>query len=157
MRHILFCSFLIFSLFTAREALSATESSPLLWLPFDEGAGNIAADCSPSALEADLSNVQWARGNFGTAARFGGTNAFIDIPPVPGLNGATQFTLSVWAAWEGPATRYPNLLTTHTWSPGGLMLFVSDNTCSFRMGRPGQRAGAPGNSCLLYTSDAADE
>ena len=147
MRHALFSSVFFFcSLLVTCEALSITESSSLLWLPLDEGSGNIATDRSSSALEADLSNVQWATGSFGTAARFGGTNAFIDIPPVPGLNGATQFTLSVWAAWEGPATRYPNLLTTHTWSPGGLMLFVSDNTCSFRMGRPGQRAGAPGNA-----------
>jgi len=109
----------------------------LLWLPFDEGGGDVAADRSPNGLEADLSNVQWANGTFGTAAHFGGTNAFVDIPAVPGFNGATQFTLSVWATWDGSAARYPNLLTTHTWSPGGLMLFVSDNACSFRMGKPG--------------------
>ena len=127
-------------------AETAPDASLLLWLPLDEGAGRVAADRSPSALEADLSNVQWATGAFGTAARFGGTNAFIDLPAVPGLSGATQFTLSVWAAWDDPAPRrYPNLLTSQNWSPGGLMLFVTDNTCSFRIGRPGERAGAPGN------------
>jgi hypothetical protein len=131
----------------ADSALFAAEpdAAPLLWLPLDEGAGACAADRSPSALEGDLSNVQWATGAFGTAARFGGTNAFIDLPATPGLNGATQFTLSVWALWDGPAGRYPNLLTSRTWSPGGLMLFVSDNACSFRLGRPDERAGAPGN------------
>ena len=127
------------------QAAPPVDPSLLLWLPLDEGAGTTAIDRSPSALEADLSNVQWVTGTFGTAVRFGGTNAFIEIPPVPGLNGTTQFTLSVWAAWEGPAAHYPNLLTTHTWSPGGLMLFVADNACSFRMGRPGERSGAPGN------------
>ena len=145
MHRIAFAFFLFFGLLASLRAAPPADPSLLLWLPLSEGAGNIAADRSPSALEADFSNVQWATGPFGTAARFGGTNAFIDIPPVPGLNGATQCTLSVWAAWEGPAARYPNLLTTRTWSPGGLMLFVSDNTCSFRMGRPGQRAGTPGN------------
>lgn len=119
------------------------DSSLLLRLPLDEGTGTLAIDRSASQLEAELTNVQWAKGSFGTAARFGGTNAFIDLPPVPSLNGATQFTLSVWATWEGSG-RYPNLLTTHTWSPGGLMLFIRDNSCSFRMGRPGQRAGASG-------------
>lgn len=123
----------------------APESSPLLRLPLDEGSGILAIDRSPNRLEAELVNVQWAKGAFGTAAHFGGTNGFIDLPPVPSLNGATQCTLSVWATWEGTG-RYPNLLTTHTWSPGGLMFFVSDNTCSFRMGRPGHRAGAPGNA-----------
>lgn len=137
MRQSIMLALLFLSLSAALRAAPPADPSLLLWLPLDEGAGSMAADRSPNALEADLANVQWAAGAFGTAARFGGTNAFIDLPPVPGLNGATQFTLSVWAAWEGQAGRYPNLLTTRTWSPGGLMLFVSDNTCSIRMGRPG--------------------
>ena len=124
---------------------AAADPALLLRLPLDEGTGTLAADSSPNRLEGELANVQWAHGSFGTAAYFGGTNAFIDLPPVPGLNGATQCTLSVWATWEGTG-RYPNLLTTHTWSPGGLMLFVRDNACSFRMGRPGQRAGVPGEA-----------
>ncbi|MEI7948094.1 MAG: LamG domain-containing protein, partial [bacterium] len=129
-------------------SLGAVPADPslVLNLPFEEGSGPLAVDCSPNGLEADLSNVQWATGAFGTALHFGGTNAFIDLPAVPGLNGATQFTLSVWATWEDLSPRrYPNLLTSQTWSPGGLMLFVSDNTCSFRLGRPGERAGVPGN------------
>jgi hypothetical protein len=130
----------------ARLFAAAPDPALLLGLPLDEGTGVGATDRSTSALEADLSNVQWATGAFGAAARFGGTNAFIDLPPVPGLSGATQLTLSVWALWDGPAGRYPNLLTTRTWSPGGLMLFVSDNACSFRLGRPGQRAEAPGST-----------
>jgi hypothetical protein len=146
MRRTMLAALFFFSLLFLLRAAPPDDPSLLLWLPLDEGTGTLAADRSPNALEADLSNVQWATGTFGTAARFGGTNAYIDLPPVPGLDGATQFTLSVWAAWEGPAARYPNLLTTRTWSPGGLMLFVSDSACSFRMGRPGQRAGAPGNA-----------
>lgn len=146
MRRTALPSLLFFCLLATLRAAAPTDPSLLLWLPLDEGAGSLAVARTPSALEADLSNVQWASGAFGIAARFGGSNAFLDLPPVPGLDGATQFTLSVWAAWDGPAARYPNLLTTHTWSPGGLMLFVSDNACSFRMGRPGQRAGEPGNT-----------
>lgn len=129
-------------------SLRAAPADPslVLNLPFDEGSGPLAVDRSPNALEADLSNVQWAKGAFGTAAHFGGTNAFIDLPAVPGLNGAKQFTLSVWATWEDPSLRrYPNLLTSQTWSPGGLMLFVTDSSCSFRLGRPGERAGVPGS------------
>jgi hypothetical protein len=145
MRHIAWPLLLTTLAFFPSAPASAADPWPLLWLPLDEGSGAFTADRSPNTLEADLSNVQWATGAFGTAARFGGTNAFIDVPAVPGLNGATQFTLSVWALWDGPAGRYPNLLTTHTWSPGGLMLFVADNACSFRLGRPGERAGAPGN------------
>jgi hypothetical protein len=141
-------SFSLFVIAGVGISLGAAPADPslVLNLPFDEGSGPLAVDCSPNGLEADLSNVQWAKGAFGTAVRFGGTNAFIDLPSVPGLNGATQFTFSVWATWEDPSPRrYPNLLTSQNWSPGGLMLFVSDNACSFRLGRPGERAGVPGS------------
>ncbi|MBM3861579.1 MAG: hypothetical protein FJ395_18295 [Verrucomicrobia bacterium] len=123
-------------LLTLLSSLCAAPTPDLLWLPLDEGSGTFAADRSPNRLEADLTNVQWAKGAFGTAARFSGSNSFIELPPVPSLNGATQCTISVWATWEGTG-RYPNLLTTHTWSPGGLMFFVNNNSCSFRLGRPG--------------------
>ncbi|HPA17570.1 MAG TPA: hypothetical protein PLU30_07465 [Verrucomicrobiae bacterium] len=132
-------------LFTILRASPPPDSSLLLNLPFDEGSGALAADVSTNALEAELTNVQWAKGAFGTAPHFGGTNAFIDLPAIPALNGATQFTLALWATWEGTG-RYPNLLTTRTWSPGGLMLFVRDDSCSFRLGRPGHRAGEPGSA-----------
>jgi hypothetical protein len=124
---------------------AAPDPSLLLWLPLDEGSGALALDRSANQIEAELTNVEWAKGPFGFAAHFGGTNSFIELPPVPSLNGATQCTLSVWATWEGTG-RYPNLLSTHTWSPGGMLLFVSDNTCSFRLGRPGHRAGAAGEA-----------
>jgi len=130
-------------------AMIAADAPPdpslVLWLPLDEGNGALTADATPNALEGELTDVRWAKGPFGTAAYFGGTNASIDLPEVPGLNGATNCTISIWATWETTG-RYPNLLTTHNWSPGGLMFFVRDNTCAFRMGRPGHRAGDPGKS-----------
>lgn len=141
-----FVMMLVCGLFAAwGHAAEPVDPSLLLWLPFDEGRGTFAIDRSDNLLEADLSQLRWATGTFGTAVHFGGTNAFAELPPVPGLNGATQFTLSVWATWEDPAPRrYPNLLTSHNWSPGGMMLFVSDTACSFRLGRPGARAGSAG-------------
>lgn len=136
-----FCAGALLTLSMSLCAAKAPDAGLLLWMPFDEGAGVSATDCSANRLEADLSNVQWASGTFGTAVRFGGTNAFIDIPSVPGLNGSTQFTLSVWATWEDPdQRRYPNLLTSQTWCPGGLMLFVANKSCIFRLRRPGPRA-----------------
>lgn len=146
MKRILVSALMCFCLVTTLRAATRVDPSLLLWLPLDEGDGSFAADRSPNGLEAELSGIRWATGTFGTAAFFGGTNTFIDLPPVPGLNGATQFTFSAWVTWEESSRRrYPNLLTSQTWSPGGLMLFVSDDTCSFRLGRPGQHAGRPGN------------
>jgi hypothetical protein len=45
-------------------------------------------------------------------------------------------TVEAWVYWEG-AARYPNIITGGTWSPGGFLMFVIDNQCTFRMGRPG--------------------
>lgn len=135
----------LFGMLATLHAAPLVDPTLMLWLPLDEGAGTLTADQSPNHLEAELPNVQWAKGVFGTAARFGGTNAAINLPPISTLNGATQFTLSVWATWEGTG-RYPNLFTSHNWSPGGLMLFVNDDTCAFRMGRPDHRAGVPGHA-----------
>ncbi len=134
--------------FTLSDTTDKAHAAPslLLWLPLDEGRGNFTADLSSNMLEADLSNVRWATGPSGTAAHFNGTNSYIEIQAIPGLNGATQFTLSVWSQWDdAEPRRYPNLLTSLNWSPGGMMLFVSDGTCSFRLGRPGHRAGTPGH------------
>jgi len=132
-------------LLTCLCSLGAAPTPDLLCLPLDEGTGSFAADRSPNRLDAELTNVQWAKGAFGTAAWFSGSNSFIELPPIPGLNGATQCTISVWATWEGTG-RYPNIFTSHNWSPGGLMFFVHDHSCSFRLGRPGHRAGAPGSA-----------
>ncbi|MDD4019087.1 MAG: hypothetical protein PHV28_14225, partial [Kiritimatiellae bacterium] len=147
MKRTLFSVVACLCLVSGLRAEAPSDPSLLLWMPFDEGAGLLAMDQSSHGLEADLFNVQWAVGSFGTAVRFGGTNATIHLPPVPGLNGAKRFTFSVWATWDDTAPRqYPNLLTSRTWSPGGLMFHVSGRTCSFRIGRPGQRASVPGNT-----------
>ena len=61
---------------------AAVDPTLLLWLPFDEGSGALASDRSAQGLEADLANVQWAVGAFGTAARFGGTNASVIMKAV---------------------------------------------------------------------------
>jgi hypothetical protein len=128
----------------APDKISA-DPSLLLWLPMDKGYGNFAVDLSKNMQDADLSNVRWATGAFGKAVHFNGTNSFMHVQ-VPGLNGATQFTVAVWSQWDdNEPRRYPNLFTSPNWSPGGMMMFMSGGVCSFRLGRPGHRAGAPGH------------
>ncbi|MBT3378169.1 MAG: hypothetical protein HN742_27100 [Lentisphaerae bacterium] len=112
------------------------------WWPFDEGQGIFAADASPSMLEGTISNGNWVKGDFGTALKLGGQNSFVSFPALAGLDGSAEMSISTWVYWEGTG-RYPNILQAG-WNPGGFMIFVVDNTCSFRMGRPGHRAGVAG-------------
>lgn len=109
---------------------------------FDDGSGLIAQDASPNALDAEVVNALWARGPFGTALHFGGTNSYVAVPSVPGIDGSDTLTLSAWVYWEGTG-QYPNIITGGRWSPGGFLFFVRDDSCSFRMGRPDRGAGDP--------------
>jgi len=121
--------------------ISAEAAEPeILWLPFDEQS-EIVSDRNPErGIQAELLNVEWSRGEFGAALSFGGTNSFVEMDALPALRNADSLSLSIWVMWQGDTLRsYPNLLTSRTWSPGGMMLFVNQDTCSFRLGKPDAR------------------
>ncbi len=102
---------------------------------FDEGQGDVAVDSSGHSNDGELFGVQWAQGKFGTALRFDGQGAHVAIPEIDGLDGSNEMTVEAWVYWEGTG-RYPNILSGGKWCPGGFLMFVSDDHCSFRLGRP---------------------
>ncbi len=110
---------------------------------FDDASGSLAEDASGEANDADLWGAQWVKGAFGTALRFTGSDSYVSVPEIEGLDGSEELTVEAWVMWEAGG-RYPNILTGGRWSPGGFLLFVRDETCSFRMGRPGHAASDPG-------------
>ncbi|MFV1967491.1 MAG: LamG-like jellyroll fold domain-containing protein, partial [Pirellulaceae bacterium] len=117
----------------------ADETGLLGHWKFDAGQGDVAVDRSGHELDGDIWDADWVRGKFGTALRFDGQGAFVAMPEIPNLDGASAMTVEAWVYWEGTG-KYPNIVTGGTWSPGGFMLFVNDQQCSFRMGRPGVSA-----------------
>ena len=118
------------------------QDGPIAHWPFDDGSGPVAVDASPGALDADVIGARWAKGAFGTALWFDGQTSHVLAGQVPGLDGSEAMTISAWVYWEGGG-RYPNIITGGQWSPGGFLVFVTDQNCQFRMGRPGHRAGDP--------------
>ncbi|MFW6106750.1 MAG: LamG domain-containing protein, partial [bacterium] len=110
---------------------------------FDEGEGVYSANSADPASEAELHNVSWVKGPFGNALRFSGSNSYVTLPSIAKLDGADRMTVTAWIYWEGTG-QYPNILTGGTWSPGGFLIFVNEQSCSFRMGRPGHRSGVAG-------------
>ncbi|TVS15189.1 MAG: hypothetical protein EA424_16970 [Planctomycetaceae bacterium] len=115
------------------------------WWRFDEGAGTWSANEVDPAGEAQLHNVSWVTGDFGNALRLTGSDSYVTLPSLPELDGARAISLAVWVYWEGTG-QYPNILTGGTWSPGGFLIFVNNQTCAFRMGRPGHRHGVAGQA-----------
>jgi hypothetical protein len=118
---------------------------PVGWWLFDEGAGLYSANAVDPGGEAELHNVSWVEGAFGNALRFTGTNSYVTLPSIPELDGSDAMSIATWVYWEGTG-RYPNILTGGSWSPGGFLLFVNQQTCTFRMGRPGHRHGVAGET-----------
>lgn len=131
----------VLTLAEAAAGADGADSGPIGWWRFDEGAGAWAANAVDPAAEAELHNVSWVRGAFGTALRFSGRESYATLPAPTQLDGADEMSLAVWVYWEGTG-QYPNILSGGTWSPGGFLIFVRDQSCSFRMGRPGHRHGA---------------
>jgi len=109
---------------------------------FDRGQGDVADDSSGHGHTAEIVGAEWAKGPFGTALHLTGTDSYATVPQLAGLDGSNELSVEVWVLWEAGG-RYPNILTGGQWSPGGFMIFVADETCSFRMGRPGPRPGQP--------------
>lgn len=124
-------------------APAAAQDDPLAWWPFDDAEGLLAQDVSGNVLDADVLGARWARGPFGSALWFDGEQSTVSVPQIPGLDGSDALSLSAWVYWEGTG-QYPNIITGGRWSPGGFMFFVSNDTCHFRMGRPGHAANTPG-------------
>jgi hypothetical protein len=111
---------------------------------FAEVIGGISPDRSPAARDAELQGATPVQGPFGKALAFNGKGASVVLPEIPELNGSDELTVSCWVLWQGTG-QYPNILTGGAWSPGGFMIFVRNDSCTFRMGRPGHKAGRAGD------------
>ncbi len=134
----------------APAAAQMTDPSLLGDWKFDEGAGDVAGDSSGHGNDGEILGATWVKGTFGTALHFGGRDAYITIPAVAGLDGSSELTLEAWVFWEGTG-KYPNIVTGGTWCPGGFLLFVADNDCSFRLGKPGTKWSETSASVVRFT------
>jgi hypothetical protein len=120
----------------AKEAGVVAQKGLVGYWRLDEGSGVVAKDRSGHGRDGEIHNAEWVSGGFGTALHFNGENTCVVIPEISGLNGSEELTVEAWVLWEGTG-RYPNIFTGGAWNPGGFMIFVGDNQCSFRMGKPG--------------------
>ena len=111
---------------------------------FTEVVAGLATDLSPVGNDAEMQGARQVDGPFGQALAFGGDGACVVIPALPELDGSEEMTLSCWVLWEDTG-QYPNIVTGGAWSPGGFLVFVSNDSCTFRMGRPGHKAGRAGD------------
>jgi len=72
----------------------------ILYLPFDEGSGDVAKDISEHGNDGDIIGAKWVQGKDGGALEFNGTDAYVEVPYNDMFNLNESFTL---AAWVKPA------------------------------------------------------
>ncbi|MEM4461217.1 MAG: hypothetical protein QXY70_03730, partial [Nanopusillaceae archaeon] len=69
----------------------------VLYLPFDEGSGNIVYDYSGNNNHGVLyNNLVWTDGMFGRALSFDGIDDYVDCGNIPSLTLTGPFSLSAW-------------------------------------------------------------
>ena len=121
---------------TPNKDTNASQKGLLGHWRFDDGRGETAKDSSGRGNHGVIHNGQWAKGKFGVALRFDGEGTYVSLPKLAGLDRSDELTVEAWVFWEGMG-RYPNIITGGGWNPGGFLIFVDNDRCSFRLGRPG--------------------
>ena len=76
----------------------AQEEGLILYLPFDEGSGDTAADLSDTGLDGTVhGKARWVEGIKGEAIDFDGETAYVDLPASDVLHEAgEQVSFSLW-------------------------------------------------------------
>ena len=81
----------------------------IMYLPFDEGQGEVAGDLSGNGHDGKLEGPKWVEGKFGKALAFDGVDNFVEIPFADDFIITDAITLGAWVtanvpfdpAWKG--------------------------------------------------------
>ena len=83
-------------MFVAPVVFSALlDDDVVLYLPFDEGKGQVAKDQSKFGNDGEIRNAKWVEGKYGSALEFNGKDAEIRVPDNESFD-LTEITLEVW-------------------------------------------------------------
>jgi hypothetical protein len=71
------------------------DDNVVLYLPFDEGKGQVAKDLSNFGNDGEIRNAKWVEGKYGSALEFNGKDAEVRVPDNKSFE-LTAITLEVW-------------------------------------------------------------
>jgi hypothetical protein len=75
---------------------------------FDEGSGATAVDVSGNGNPGTLVNTTWQAGKMGSALKFDGASAYVDIPGAAWSTISQQATISAWLHIDSSVTQTPH-------------------------------------------------
>jgi hypothetical protein len=111
LRRLLLISILL-SIFVCSQAMAAKVDGLVMYLSFDEGAGDTAKDYSGNGNSGKITKAKWANGKFGKALEFDGS-ASVEVASSDSLEAMkTEITVLAWinptltgSAWQGVVTK----------------------------------------------------
>ncbi|MHC4172310.1 MAG: LamG-like jellyroll fold domain-containing protein [Planctomycetota bacterium] len=107
---------------------SAAKAELVAWWKFGEGSGDIAYDSSGNGHHGTLLGTpQWVSGpeGFGGALAFGpAALSRIDCGIFDPTNGTGQFTVALWALWDGTGSYQHFFTKTDSWGPDTMMFQI---------------------------------
>ena len=107
---------------------SVAQAELVAWWKFEEGSGDIANDSSGNGHHGTLLGTpEWVSGpeGFGGALAFGpGAVSRIECGTFDPTNGTGQFTIALWALWDGTGTFQHFFTKTNSWGPDTMMFQV---------------------------------
>lgn len=75
----------------------------VLYMPFDEGQGDVVQDLSPNQFTGDIVNlIEWGEGKYGTGLVFDGTESYVEIPYDEAFDIKTGITMAAWVTGNIP-------------------------------------------------------
>ena len=107
---------------------SVAKAELVAWWKFGEGSGDIAYDSSGNGHDGTLLGTpEWVLGpeGFGGALAFSPTGLLrIDCGTFDPTNGTGQFTVALWAFWDGTGTYQHFFTKTDSWGPDTMMFQI---------------------------------
>ncbi|MFQ6039537.1 MAG: LamG domain-containing protein [Candidatus Poribacteria bacterium] len=119
-----------------------------MWL-FDEGKGDVAKDSSGNGNDGKIQGAAWAKGKFGTALEFNGTDDNVEVPDAPNLNPAKAMSMGCWVYITGNQGQHRDIISkdgesgerqylltasavdkfrAHIWTPDGVARYFDGKT-----------------------------
>jgi hypothetical protein len=108
------------------------------WWPFYEGTGTIARDLSGNHNDGTINGAQWTAGYFGSALRFDGDGANVDVPDNASLEPSNAVTVTAYVkalgsqgddkyiVSKGATGCFAASYGLYTGPTGGLMFYVNN-------------------------------
>jgi len=97
------CFVSLIALFLFASFVSAgIEDGLVLYMPFEEGKGDVTKDLSPNGFEGTIKNPEWGEGKFGGALIFDNTERFVEIPYDTPFDIKEGITMAAWVTANLP-------------------------------------------------------